>query len=61
MSDTYIQDKKEEKKAGEVIDSLIRNAKMTPDKGKAAVATINEPLGKRASKGVLKFDRNLGH
>jgi hypothetical protein len=30
ISEKYIQDKKEENKAGKVINSLVRNAKMTP-------------------------------
>ena len=50
ISDKYIQDKKDEKKAGKVVNSLVRNAKMTPAEAKAAVATVNEPLGKRAIK-----------
>ena len=46
ISDKYIQAKKEEKKAGKVIYSFVRNSKMTPDEDKAAVARVNEPLGK---------------
>ena len=30
ISDKYIQDKKEEKKKGKAISSLVRNARMTP-------------------------------
>ncbi len=56
ISDKYIQDKKEEKKAGKVINSLVR----TPAEAKAAVATVDEPLGKRAGRGVLKYDTHLG-
>ncbi len=50
LSEKYIRDKKEDKKTGKVINSLIRNAKMTPAEAKAAVATVNEPLGRRAIK-----------
>ncbi len=31
ISDKYIQDKKEKKKAGKVVNSLVRNSKTTPD------------------------------
>jgi hypothetical protein len=37
ISEKYIQDKKEEKKKGNVFSSLVRNAKMTPAEAKAAV------------------------
>ena len=33
IADKYIQDKKEEKKAGKVVNSLVRNARMTPTSG----------------------------
>ena len=58
ISDKYIQDKKEEKKAGKVISSLVRNAKMTPAEAKAAVATVNEPGGRglRDKKRVVKMN-----
>ena len=58
ISDKYIQDKKEEKKAGKVISSLVRNAKMTPAEAKTAVATVNEPggRGQRDKKKVVKMD-----
>jgi hypothetical protein len=55
----YIQEKKAEKKKGKVINSLVRNAKMTPDEAKAAVVKKDEPKQQRAGKGVLKFDRYL--
>ncbi len=29
---------------------------MRPAEAKAAIATVNEPLGKRAGRGVLKYD-----
>jgi hypothetical protein len=58
ISEKYIQDKKEEKKAGKVVNSLVRNAKMTPAEAKAAVATVNEPggRGQRDKKKVVKMD-----
>ena len=50
ISEKYIQDKKEEKKAGKVINSLVRNAKMTPAEAKAAVIQQDEPKQKRTIK-----------
>ncbi len=60
-SEKYIQDKKEEKKTGNVISSLVRNAKMTPEEAKAAVKVQDAPNLKqpRAERGVLIFDRYL--
>ena len=34
---------KAEKKAGKIINSLVKNAKMTPTEAKQAVAAVNEP------------------
>ena len=48
ISDKYIQDKKEEKKTGKVINRLVRNAKMTPDEAKAAALQQDEPKKQRA-------------
>ena len=58
ITDKYIQDKKEEKKAAKVVNSLVRNAKMTPAEAKAAVATVNEPggRGQRDKKKVVKMN-----
>jgi len=58
ISEKYIQEKKEEKKKGKVINSLVRNAKMTPEEAKAAVATVNEPggRGQREKKKVIKMN-----
>ena len=58
ISEKYIQDKKDEKKKGKVISSLVRNAKMTPAEAKAAVATVNDPggRGQRDKKKVVKMD-----
>ncbi len=57
ISEKYIQDKKEEKKKGKVISSLVRNAKMTLEEAKAAVVKKDEPKQQRSGKGVLKLDR----
>ena len=43
ISDKYIQEKKADKKAGQVVNSLVRNAQMTPTEARQAVATVNEP------------------
>ena len=59
ISEKYIQEKKEEKKKGKVINSLVRNAKMTPEEAKAAVVKKDEPKQPRAGRGVLKFERYL--
>jgi hypothetical protein len=59
ISEKYIQEKKAEKKKGKVINSLVRNAKMTPAEAKAAVQVQDAPRQQRAGKGVLKNDRYL--
>ncbi len=59
ISEKYIQDKQEDKKKGNVISSLVRNAKMTAEEAKAAEVKKDEPKQQRAGKGVLKFDRYL--
>ena len=46
----YIQEKKADKKQGQVINKLVRNDKMTPDEARKAVANVNESLGKRTIK-----------
>ena len=58
ISDKYIQDKKEEKKAGKVVSSLVRNTKITPAEAKAAVASVNDPggRGQRDKKKVVKMN-----
>ena len=58
IAEKYIQEKKEEKKKGKIINSLVRNAKMTPEEAKAAVATVNEPggRGQREKKKVVKMN-----
>ena len=61
ISDKYIEDKKADKKAGKIVSSLVRNAKMSPAEAKAAVIQQYEPKQPRAGKEVLKFDRHLGN
>ncbi len=58
ISEKYIQDKKAEVKAGKVVNSLVRNAKMTPAEAKAAVAIVNEPgeKGQRDKREVVKMN-----
>ena len=48
ISNKYIQDKKEEKKAGKIVNSLVRNAKLTPAEAKAAVIQQDEPKQPRS-------------
>ena len=43
ISDKYIQEKKADKKAGQVVNSLVRNAQVTPTEARQAVANVNEP------------------
>ena len=56
IAEKYIQDKKEEKKAGTVINSLVRNAKMTPTEARAAVVQQDEPKQKRTIKKVVTMN-----
>jgi hypothetical protein len=54
ISDKYIQDKNEEKKAGKVVSSLVKNAKMTPAEAKIAVIQKDEPKQPRSTR--IKHD-----
>ncbi len=47
ISKAYIEEVKADKKAGKIINSLVKNAKMTPAEAKKAVAVVNEPKQKR--------------
>jgi hypothetical protein len=47
ISKAYIAEEKADKKAGQVISSLVKNAKMTPAEAKQAVAAVNEPKKSR--------------
>ncbi len=48
-------DKKPERKAGKIINSLVRNNNMTPAEAKQAVLTTNEPKQKRKTKQELFY------
>ena len=56
VSKAYIEAKKEDKKAGKVVRSLVRNANMTPDEAKQAVLKQDEPKQKRTIKKVVKMN-----
>ncbi len=43
IAEKHIQNKKEEKKAGKVINCLARNAKLTDTEARAAVVQQDEP------------------
>ena len=49
ISKSYIQEEKEDKKKGKVVNSLVRNAQMKPDEAKQAVATVNDPKQRRGA------------
>ena len=54
ISKSYIEEEKEDKKKGKIINSLVRNAKSTPDEAKQAVATVNNTTDKSRVKKVTK-------
>ena len=58
ISEKFIQDKKEEKKAGKIISSLVRNAKMTPAEAKATALSVNDTgrRGQRDKRNVVKMN-----
>jgi hypothetical protein len=56
ISQAYIEAKKEDKKAGKVVSSLVRNAKMTPTEAKQAVLKQDEPKQKREIKKVVRMN-----
>ena len=49
MPKSYIEEEKEDKKKGKIINSLVKNAKMTPIQAQQAVAAVNEPKARRAA------------
>jgi len=63
ISDKYIQEKKADKKVGQVVNSLVRNAKMTVEEAKKSVQDLkNENTLKRSARqgrGIVKTDRYL--
>ena len=50
IREKYIQEKKEEKQKGKVINSLVRNSRMKPEEARAAVVQQDEPRQKRTIK-----------
>ena len=55
ISKSYIQEEKEDKKKGKIINSLVRNAKLKPDEAKQAVAAVNEPKQRRVASGPSDY------
>ncbi len=53
ISKAYIAEVKADKKAGQVISSLVKNAKMTPAEAKQAVEAVNEPKKSRGKAPLL--------
>ena len=49
ISKSYIEEEKEDKKKGKIINSLIKNAKMTPIQAQQAVSEVNEPKARRSA------------
>ena len=49
ISKAYIEEEKEDNKKGKIINSLVKNAKMTPTQAQQAVAAVNEPKVRRAA------------
>jgi hypothetical protein len=60
VSEKYIPDKKAEKKAGKVISSLVRNAKMTSAEAKAAFQVQDEPKLERARRSSHNYAAMVG-
>ena len=63
ISDKYIQEKKADKKAGKVINSLVRTSKMTVEEAKKSEVDLKEDntlkRSARQGRGVVKTDRYL--
>ena len=55
ISKTYIDEVKADKKAGQVVSSLVKNAKMTPAEAKQAVAAVNEPKKSRGKSAPTNY------
>ena len=54
ISKSYIEEEKEDEKKGKIINSLVRNAKSTPDEAKQAVAVVNNTTDKSRVKKVTQ-------
>jgi hypothetical protein len=63
ISDKYIQEKKADKKAGQVMNSLVRVSKMSVDEAKQAVVDLKNDNTLRRSgregRGTVKTDKHL--
>ena len=46
---SYIEEEKSDNKKGKIINSLVKNAKMTPIQAQQAVVAVNEPKARRAA------------
>ena len=55
ISKAYIDEVKADKKAGQVVSSLVKNAKMTPAEAKQAVAAVNEPKKSRGKSAPTNY------
>ena len=60
ISKSYIEEVKEDKQKGKIINSLVKNAKMKPSEAKQAVATVNEPKQKRATSAPIDYSALAG-
>jgi len=60
ISKQYIDEEKEDKKKGKIINSLITNAKMTPIQAQQAVAAVNEPKQKRSTSAPIDYSALAG-
>ena len=49
MPKSLIDEVKEDNKKGKIINSLVKNAKMTPIQAQQAVAAVNEPKARRSA------------
>ena len=55
MSKSYIADVKADKHKAKVISSLVTNAHMKPDEAVQAVAAVNDPKQRRATKAPTNY------
>ena len=60
ISKSYIEEVKEDKQKGKIINSQVKNAKMKPSEAKQAVSTVNEPKQKRATSAPIDYSALAG-
>jgi len=60
ISKSYIEEEKEDKKKGKIINSLVRNAKLKPDEAKQAVVAVNEPKQRRGTSAPIDYSALAG-